>query len=139
MFCMEFPVGDLDKFTFIHHPECLAILVALRLWGSAWKGLCITVFCDNEAVVQVVNSETTRDALLGQLLCNMWLISSTREFELRAKHFPGTENRAADLLSRWHLNPEYYTAQFYAHTPAASIQYHTEKVDAALFQLNDSL
>ena len=137
IFHKEFPADVLVQFPFIHQLECLAILVAVRLWGSAWKGLRLTVFCDNEAVVQVLNSGKTRDALLGKLLRNIWLVSATNEFELRAVHLPGVENRVADLLSRWHLNPEFYSAQLHAQS-ATSIQYQSEEFDNVLFELNES-
>jgi len=133
----EFPADVVVRFPFIHQLECLAILVAARLWGSAWKGQRLAVFCDNEAVVQVLNSGKTRDALLGKLLHNIWLVASTHEFELRAMHLPGVENRVADLLSRWHLNPKYYSAQLHAQS-STSIQYQTEEVDNAFFELNES-
>ena len=138
MFHKEFSADVLVQFPFIHQLECLAMLVAIRLWGSAWKGQRLTVFCDNEAVVQVLNSGKTRDALLGKLLRNIWLVSSTHEFELRAVHLPGIENRVADLLSRWHLNPEiYYSAQLHAQS-STSIQYHTEDVNNTFFELKES-
>lgn len=137
MFHKELPVDVLVRFPFIHQLECLAILVAMCLWGSAWKGQHLTVFCDNEAVVRVLNSGKTRDPLLGKLLHNIWLVSCTHEFDLRAVHLPGVENRVADLLSRWHLNPEYYSAQLQAQS-STSIQYQTEDVNYALFELNES-
>ena len=67
MFHKEFPADVLVRFPFIHQLECLAMLVAVCLWGSAWKGQRLTVFCDNIAVVQVLNSGKTGDALLGKL------------------------------------------------------------------------
>ena len=88
-------------------------------------------------MVQVLNSGKTRDALLGKLLRNIWLVSATNEFELRAVHLPGVENRVADLLSRWHLNPEFYSAQLHAKS-ATSIQYQSEEFDNVLFELNES-
>jgi len=52
-------------------------------------------------------------------------------------HLLGIENRVADLLSRWHLNPEYYSAQLHAQS-STSIQYHTEDVDNTFFELKES-
>ena len=31
------------------------------------------------------------------------------EYEIRARHIPGVDNRLPDLLSRWHKGPEYQT------------------------------
>ena len=36
--------------------ELLTIIVALKLWGARWTGLRITVRCDNDVAVTVVNS-----------------------------------------------------------------------------------
>jgi hypothetical protein len=34
-------------------------------------------------------------------------IAATLEFEIRAKHIAGRENRIADYLSRWNLDKKY--------------------------------
>jgi hypothetical protein len=34
-------------------------------------------------------------------------IAATYEFEIRAKHIAGKENRIADYLSRWNLDKKY--------------------------------
>ena len=36
--------------------ELLTIIVALKLWGARWTGLRITVLCDHEAAVAVLNT-----------------------------------------------------------------------------------
>ena len=38
------------------HLEMINILVVLRIWGEKWRGQDITIHCDNEAVVYVLNS-----------------------------------------------------------------------------------
>ena len=106
-FHQVFPTSVLLRFSAIHHLECIAILVALRLWGSEWKGLRIRVFCDNQSVVSVINSGKTRDPLLGCCLRKLWLCISIHEIELSAVHLPGPENRLADYLSRWHQDSSF--------------------------------
>ena len=91
----------------IHCLEMLAVLVGVRIWGSQFEGQKIQIFCDNIAVVQVINSSRTRDAFLASCLRELWLEVSTHEFELRAVHLPGEENRVADRLSRWELGTRY--------------------------------
>lgn len=136
-FHQEFPDGILSEFTSIHHLECIAILVATRLWGSEWTGLRIRVYCDNEAIVTVLNSGKTKDPLLGRCLRNIWLCSSLHEFELTALHLPGVSNRAADYLSRWHCDPT-YSQKFFDVCPNAKPE-HSNVVDDTLFMLNECL
>jgi hypothetical protein len=103
-FHAEFPTQVHLQFAEIHHLEALAILVALRLWSHLWAGLRIRVYCDNQAVVSALASGKVKDQLLGCCLRDIWYHAALHEFELRAVHLPGKDNRAADLLSRWHLN-----------------------------------
>ena len=91
----------------IHKLEFLAILIGARIWGSRFSGLKIRMYCDNQAVVDVINSSKTRDPFMATCLRELWLVVSTNKFELRAVHLPGVENRIADWLSRWHRGQKY--------------------------------
>ena len=65
------------------------------------------MFCDNAAVVSVLSSGKVKDRLLTGILRDIWFVAASFDFELRAIHLSGEENRAADLLSRWHLDSVY--------------------------------
>ena len=91
----------------IHALEMLAVLIAVRFWGKYCVGGRIQLFCDNDSVVQVLNSSKTKDAFLGSCLREIWLEVSKCHFEMRAVHLPGVENRVADWLSRWDIHPKY--------------------------------
>jgi hypothetical protein len=103
-FHTQFPDFILKQELAIHKLEMLTIMVAVRLWGHKWNGLNITVYCDNLAVVAVVNSGKTQDSCLAQCVREIWLCTARGEFQLRAVHLTTTENRLADCLSRWHLH-----------------------------------
>lgn len=103
-FHVEFPIAVLARFSAIHLLEALAILVALRLWGHLWAGFRIQVFCDNAAVVSALTTGKVKDQSLAAILREIWYVAASSDFELRAVHLPGEENRAADFLSRWHLD-----------------------------------
>jgi hypothetical protein len=138
IFHAQFPPEALCAFPSIHHLECLAILVAVRLWCISWNGLRIRVYCDNASVVQMINSGKTKDLIMGQFLRNIWLCTSLYEFELCAVHLPGVENRLADSLSRWHLDPTLYATIFNEHcSPTTS--YQTEVIGDDMFHLNKCL
>ena len=87
-------------------------MVATRLWGSRWTGLRIQVFCDNEAVVAVINSGKTSELFMGTILRNMWPSVSSQEFEIKAVHLLGATNRLPDYLSHWHLDFDKYSRLF---------------------------
>lgn len=136
-FHCAFPDSLLKQYSAIHHLECIAIIIALRLWGSEWRGLRIRVYCDNEAIVTVLNSGKTKDTLLGRCLRNVWLCTSLNEFELTAVHLPGISNRAADYLSRWHVS-SIYQQNFFEACPHV-VPENEEDIDSSLFIMNDSL
>lgn len=81
--------------------ELLTIVVALKLWGARWAGLRITVRCDNEAAVTVVNTGRCRNPFMNSCLREICYFAAIYEFEVRAMHVPGVSNHLADLLSRW--------------------------------------
>ena len=60
----------------IVHLEMLNIIVALMLWGPLWQHSQVKIFCDNEAVIQVVASSRTKDPFLGACIRNLWLITA---------------------------------------------------------------
>jgi len=103
-FHAQFPDFILKEQFPIHQLEMIAIMVAVRLWGNKWKGLNITVYCDNEAAVTVLNSGRTKDSILAKCVREIWLCTALGQFQLRAVHLSTHANRLADCLSRWHLN-----------------------------------
>ena len=109
-FHSKFPETILRQGLPIHKLEFLAVLVGARIWGHKFKGLKIRMYCDNQPVVDVINSSKTKDAFMASCLRELWLVVSSNEFELRAVHLPGEENRVADWLSRWHLGSKYKDA-----------------------------
>lgn len=68
------------------------------------------MYCDNQSVVDVINSSRTKDPFMATCLRELWLVVSKFGFELQAVHLPGEENRVADWLSRWHLGGKYRDA-----------------------------
>ena len=90
--------------------ELLTIVVALKLWGHLWRGLRLTVRCDNEVAVTALNSGLTalnsgrcRNAFINSCLREVCFLAATHEFEIRAVQFPGVLNSEADVLSRWNV------------------------------------
>ena len=95
--------------------EMLTLVVALKLWGSGWKGKRIKLFCDNFTSVIVLNTGRSRDPFLQACLREICFLAAKLEFEVRAVHLPGVQNRLPDLLSRWELGGN-HRKKFYART-----------------------
>ena len=86
---------------YIRSLEVLTIVVALKLWGTCWTGLSITVLCDNKAAVAVVNTGRCGNHFMNSCLNDICYFATLYEFEVCAVQVPGVSNHFADLLSRW--------------------------------------
>ena len=73
----------------ICHLEMLNILLALRVWIDHWANSMISVACDNQAMVQVLNSGKTRDLTLAAIARNIQFHVATRDIDLKVTHIPG--------------------------------------------------
>ena len=81
--------------------EMFNILVALRTWAIKWKNKNIKIFCDNLAVVTVLNNGKTKDKLLAAISRNIFMDAAQFDISLIVSHVAGKTNITADLLSRW--------------------------------------
>ena len=82
----------------IVHLEMLNVVVALRVWAVDWVHSAVKLFCDNLAVVQVVQTGKTRDSFLVACILNILLLMATYDIDLQV--LTGSKNAIADLLSR---------------------------------------
>ena len=122
----------------IHCLEMISVLIAVRIWGHHFPGLKVQIFCDNEAVVSVINSSRTKDPFMGACLREIWFSVSTHGFELRAVHLPGVENRVADWLSRWNYHPR-YKQNFLNFIKNESDRYTEISIGIELFEFSNDL
>ena len=88
--------------------EMLPVILAAAIWGEQWHGKQAICYCDNQAVVAVLSSRTSREANLMHMLRCLFYIEAFHDFSLRCVHVPGVTNRAADALSRNAL-PSFFT------------------------------
>lgn len=86
--------------------ELFPIVLALYLWPHVLKDRRLLVLCDNEAVVHVINNQTSKDKQLMSLIRKLTVALMKNNLILRAKHVPGKQNRIADALSRFQDTPE---------------------------------
>ena len=102
-FHSKFPAELLSQELHINSLELVAIMVAIRVWGPTLRGKRVTILCDNQSSVQVLNRGFTKDAHMAACLREIAYMAAIGEFAVRARHLAGVQNRIADLLSRWEL------------------------------------
>ena len=85
----------------IVHLEMVNILIVIRLFKSLWRGRKILIKCDNEAVVSVLKTGKTQDPYLATCGRNIWYGSTMSDIDHQYTHIRGTDNKVADILSRW--------------------------------------
>ena len=83
--------------------ELLPVVMACALWGMAWQGQAVRCHCDNEAVVAILKSGTSKNPLVMHLMRCLFLFSAHYQLYLDPVHLPGKVNVAADNLSRDNL------------------------------------
>jgi hypothetical protein len=105
--------GVLDNFVYKHsiihkpgyciaHWEAINILVAIRTFSHFIKGKNVTIWCDSQVSVSILNSGRGRDEILQSIACNIWLTQAGLDCNLQFSHIKGKFNIVADLLSRWY-------------------------------------
>ena len=80
--------------------ELLAIIIALRLWGSDLESIRVLIQSDIFHAVQAISSRGSHFPLIKQCLRVVWFLCATFDLDLQAKHIPGYFSVIADLLSR---------------------------------------
>ena len=86
----------------IHLKEFYVVLASAWLWGEQWEGSLVYIFCDNVAVVQVLERERPRDPKMLELLREFLYIVCTRKFTPVFRRVNTLDNSTADFISRYH-------------------------------------
>jgi hypothetical protein len=81
------------------------VLIAIRTFASFVAGRAVNIWCDNQAAVNLLNSGRGSDPLLHSIARNLWLLSAKLDCDLQFAHIRGSDNKVADLFSRWDDHP----------------------------------
>ena len=80
----------------------MSLLSMRRKGGDLWTGRLIYIFCDNDAVVEVLEKERPKDPKMQELLREFMYIVCTRKFSPVFRKIGSKENFVADFISRCH-------------------------------------
>ena len=100
--CRKLPLNLQDTAVGIHLKEFWTLIVSAKLWGSSWSGRAITLFCDNDAVVDTINHKKPKDSALLSLLREFLFIAVTFKFIPVVRKIGTKQNSLADHISRRH-------------------------------------
>ena len=85
----------------IAYQELFPVVIAAHLWGSLWARKHVLFRSDNEAVVAILTTRTSKVPALMHLLRDLLLSAARWGFTFTAAHVPGVENKIADAISRF--------------------------------------
>ena len=86
----------------VHVKEFLVVIVSTKLWGPGWSGQVIQIFCDNDAVCDVISGERPSDPKMLSLLREFkYWVCKFRFYPVLRKISTG-DNAVADHISRRH-------------------------------------
>ena len=80
--------------------ELFPIVLATEIWGPFIPDKCVVFFSDNQAVVDIINKQTSKDRTVMVLLRRFVLCTLKYNILFHAKHVAGCVNRESDALSR---------------------------------------
>ena len=86
----------------IVYNELFPVVVASHVWGAQWHRCHVLFRSDNEAVVHILMSRTSKIPCIMQLLRLLLSAAAQHSFTFAAVHLPGIHNSIADALSRFH-------------------------------------
>ena len=98
----QFPKWLQDPKLPIHLKEFWVVVVSAWLWGNQWRGHLVYIFCDNTAVVEVLQKERPKDPGMQELLREFLFIVCSRGFTPVFRKIGTKSNETADFISRRH-------------------------------------
>ena len=80
--------------------ELLPIMLGFKLWADELKGVNVIFLVDNLSIVHVLNSKTSKDPIIMDMIRKMIVTSMCYQIDFAAKHIMGARNILPDKISR---------------------------------------
>lgn len=90
--------------------EMFPILVSLVVWGEQLMNKKLLFHCDNQAVVHILNSMTSKSEKVMVLVRALTLVCLRHNMIVKAKHILGRTNTLTDSLSRLQVQKFHFLA-----------------------------
>ena len=84
----------------IHVKEFWCVIVSVKILGSSWSGKRVKIYCDNDAVCDVISFLKPKDAQMQSLLREFLYWVCLFKFHPVVSKIGTKENFVADFLSR---------------------------------------
>ena len=106
-FHCKFPSFICSQGLAINELECLAVVVAVRIWLPKLENRNVLMYCDNETTVQVINRGVARNKFSQACLQELVWLTARNNTWVKMCYLAGSLNRISDNLSRFHLDYKY--------------------------------
>ena len=103
--------------------ELYPIMAAVETWGVFWANSSVCFFTDNEALVTIINKQTSREPSVMVLMRKLVLSCLRYNIQFTARHVPGRDNTLADKLSPCQVD-EFLTLAPWVNLEPATVPYH---------------
>ena len=80
--------------------ELYPIVLAAVIWSSSLSNRCVVSYCDNNAVVHMINKQSSDNVSCMSLLRFFVIHCMQNNILVKAQHIPGKENVVSDMISR---------------------------------------
>ena len=84
----------------IAHLELLNVVVAMKVWGDAWRGHRVDIATDNMNAYLAIRSGRSRDVFMQRCVRELFVVMVRYDIEVQVRHQPGKDLVRADALSR---------------------------------------
>lgn len=102
----------------IAYKELFPIAVAAGIWGARFANRHVLFVSDNEAVVAILNSRTSKIPCIMHLVRHLLTSAVTHNFTFSSRHVRGVLNPIADALSRFYWQEFQQLAPEALHSPS---------------------
>ena len=84
----------------IHIKEFWTLIVSTKIWGDTWTGRAVVIYCDNDAVCEVIWKKKPKDQMMLSLLREFLFIVVSKKFFPVIRKISSKDNQLADHISR---------------------------------------
>ena len=91
--------------------ELYPIFLLISMFGHLMKNNNIMYACDNSAVVEILNRQSSRNKICMQIIRPLTLLLIEHNINLKAEHIAGKLNIIPDLISRFQITAQHLREQ----------------------------